>query len=698
LNKTQKTIAPRKGVPNEPQNNLQLRRVTLFKSGIGCFEKEGSINFGQAPQQIIPLPFKANAINDLLKTFSIHSLSGDLTVSGVSLEGEDTDLSKMLEESAINLPTANTFDQLLRQLRGVEVKLELVGGEQLQGIVVGLQSRQVAPAHAQVVLSENLLMLSEERGSVRILPSEEIIGLDIVDPTIRADFQYFMEVVAAGKKQKTKTLSIFVRGTQESTYLLRFLQAVPAWKVSYRLLMDEGEGTDLNAILQVWAIVDNVLDEDWNNVNLTLVSGLPVSFNYDSWSHQWIKRPVVARKQTLDVQVVQFDQADEELPMEPIMLDEMDMMVAMPPMAPMAMAPSPTRAARPRSGGGSRARAESRVLKPQEEQAKTTSSTGVGFQYEIPRPVVIKRNQSSLIQIAEVRLPTKLVSVYNEAVNSKHPMLSAEVRNTTGLVLEEGPISLFKGDIFAGEAMLPFYEKEELRRIPYAIDLSVEVVKSVETQGEKYHRVHIGDSIRAYYFYVEVVKYRINNHGSDARKVLLEHPKGSGYELFDTETPIEDTENYHRFLREVGAKKAQELVVSQRREIADYVSLTGDITETLQEWVRLGLIKTDEQSYLMQLLQLTLDVNRLEARRTEITNEIAALNGTQDRLRNNIKSLQTSTQEQELRQKYVTKLDEGEAAYERLQAELRTIAQEIEATTKKIDDHKKKRSAMEGSN
>ena len=37
---------------------------------------------------------------------------------------------------------------------------------------------------------------------------------------------------------------------------------------------DVGEANKRELTLQAWTIVDNVLDEDWNNVELTLISGL----------------------------------------------------------------------------------------------------------------------------------------------------------------------------------------------------------------------------------------------------------------------------------------------------------------------------------------------------------------------------------------------------------------------------------------
>src|SRR6266498_4304254 len=51
--------------------------------------------------------------------------------------------------------------------------------------------------------------------------------------------------------------------------------------------------TSAQPFLQGWALVDNVQDEDWNDVTLSLVSGAPVSFIQDLQQPRYKRRPVV---------------------------------------------------------------------------------------------------------------------------------------------------------------------------------------------------------------------------------------------------------------------------------------------------------------------------------------------------------------------------------------------------------------------
>ena len=59
------------------------------------------------------------------------------------------------------------------------------------------------------------------------------------------------------------------------------------WKTSYRLILAE------KPALQGWAIVENQTDNDWTDVQLSLVSGRPISFIQDLYQPLYIPRPWV---------------------------------------------------------------------------------------------------------------------------------------------------------------------------------------------------------------------------------------------------------------------------------------------------------------------------------------------------------------------------------------------------------------------
>jgi len=69
--------------------------------------------------------------------------------------------------------------------------------------------------------------------------------------------------------------------------------AVPAaaWKATYRIILPTKEQKERQALLQAWALIDNIGDEDWNDVKVTLATGSPLSYASDLRSPTMMQRP-----------------------------------------------------------------------------------------------------------------------------------------------------------------------------------------------------------------------------------------------------------------------------------------------------------------------------------------------------------------------------------------------------------------------
>ena len=95
-----------------------------------------------------------------------------------------------------------------------------------------------------------------------------------------------------------KTITVTSQGTGQREMVVSYTIAAPIWKTTYRVVLDK-EG---KPFFQGWAIVDNVSDEDWTNVQLSLVSGSPVSFIQPLQKPLYRYRPVVDTPRDLNLQ------------------------------------------------------------------------------------------------------------------------------------------------------------------------------------------------------------------------------------------------------------------------------------------------------------------------------------------------------------------------------------------------------------
>lgn len=717
--------------------DLSLKKVVLFKVGIGSFQKQGTIDLAQTTQ--LRLSFKDTVMNDLLKTFSILRVNGDLLISGVSYEAKDTNKAKLLEESLINLPEQNSFSALIKQLRGFPIQITLAG-KKFIGKVLGTQKTKTAPTGQAIIETDNLI-LAFESGEIKPIPIAEIEGLEITDSTVDKDLKYFLETIVGQNKEKNKTVTIFFEGKQKSEFILNFLQETPAWKTTYRVYLEEeaikvekeGKEREIKAskksptkkeekindkkkiALQGWAIVDNPLDEDWENVDLTLVTGLPVTFIYDSYSPQWIIRPTVARKVETGVKPVQFER---EMFAKEKKMEERSMKKAKPmgggapggPPKPCAAAPCPPPSTTLGSSGFGMAKAMARMddaenglisladspsepnmdMAPEPEQAFESTSEaeggrGMAFKYHIKNPVFVKRNNSSLIPILQSDIESLLVSVYNKNIQEKHPMRTLEFTNDTGLTLEEGPISVFINKTFAGEAMLPFLEQNSKGRIPFSVDQSVEVSDSYDEIVDKTNKIEILDSIYCRYYRTMVKTYKIKNFSNDeAKKLIIEHPKSANYKLYETVDPDEETANFYRFNLVLEPKENKTFVVKERRLDTSVEQSDRVAVDIVESWLSAKLITQKEYDYIIAKINFTNQRDNLENEQNNLTNQKANIIEDQNRLRENLRALKTSSAEKQLREKYIAKLDEGETELERIEKALTDNTKKIQEIEQKV--------------
>jgi outer membrane protein OmpA-like peptidoglycan-associated protein len=88
---------------------------------------------------------------------------------------------------------------------------------------------------------------------------------------------------------KTDAITLGVRMASGRVHDLRVSYAVPTptWKAAYRVVLDDNP----TGLLQGWAMVNNVSQEDWNDVNLTLATGAPMSLSLDLHTPEFAKRP-----------------------------------------------------------------------------------------------------------------------------------------------------------------------------------------------------------------------------------------------------------------------------------------------------------------------------------------------------------------------------------------------------------------------
>lgn len=619
---------------------LTIRKVVLYKHGVGYFERQGTVSGDAA----LDLHFRASEMNDVLKSLTTLDLTSG-HIASISYEST-TPLAKQLEDIAIRLPDQNAVSGLLGEIKGARLAVE-VAGERVEGIASGIET--VRKEVESGIVETKRLALLVDGFALRTFDLGEVARVEFLDEGLRKDLEHLLQVLIDAKRKDLKRLTVFAQGAGEREILASYIVETPVWKTSYRLLLG-GE----KPVIQGWALVDNTQDEDWVDVELSLVAGLPISFVHDLYSPRYKRRPVV-------------EVSEEEAYAPPMLedavwdaaLDEREMGTGM---AVADAVPEPMRRARGRLAEKSmmleqRAEARDRSVRVQTR----TVEIGDLFEYAIENPVTVKRNQSALVPILQGPFDGERVCVYNREVREKNPLSAILFHNTTGLTLEGGPLTVLEGDAYVGESMLETLKPDEKRLVPYSVELSCVVTVDHRSRRQDVRAAKIVDGVLTLRRYrVEQTIYVVANRGDEALDLFLEHGFRRGWDLVDTPEPVETTENFYRFRFAAEPGKATRFVVSEKGDEAETFALLDADRDAIALWLTKGWIDRAAGDVLDRVLALRTQAADLDRRLAEHGRRIQAIVEDQGRQRENLKALGTSQQEQGLREKYVAALSDGE--------------------------------------
>jgi len=636
---------------------LPVRRVVLYKHGVAYFERRGFIEGNQS----LALDFRARDMNDILKSMTVLDLNGG-SVSSVSYDSTKP-LEKLLEEATIRLPEDGSLSALLGQIKGARVRLR-VGAEPVEGAILGLERLQLPIEHGSV--ERPFLALLTATG-IRTFDLLEIRELSFLDDAVRKDLEFYLATVLSSYKKDSKRVAILTSGEGRRELFVSYVLEAPVWKTSYRILLEEKEPP----LLQGWAVVDNTGDEDWLEVDLALIAGLPVSFVHDLYSPRYQQRPVVrVRTEAAAAPMI----PEEAMEAESLAEDDTTMPMAAAAPAPMARARKAMRMDSMEMAVGGAAPSRRELAQASAPVATRVQEVGDLFEYRVEKPVSVHRNQSALVPILQRPFEGKKVLLYNRAAREQNPMACLELKNSTGLTLEGGPVTVFDGETYVGEAMLDTLKPDDKRFVPYAVELSTRVSREdANSQSGVFRAQVLHGMLTTHFFHVRHASYRIRNKGKQRQTLYVEHPR-TGWELFDTTTPAETTDNFWRFRLELAPGQEQLLKVSERSAGVQHFSLDSTNPDQLAFFLGSRFIDQRLHDALKQILALKTQLAQVQGEEQRLTQERNAIHKDQERLRANLGALKAGADQRDLSERIVTKLGSQEDRLEQLVLQLSDLA------------------------
>jgi hypothetical protein len=653
------------GAPNAARaaETLALQRVMLSSGGVGYFEYGAEVEGDGELSLVVPL----DQVDDILKSIVVYDDAGG--VGQASLPSREP-LAQVFRDLPFGPEALDSPAALLNRLQGAALRAS--GARRIEGRILRAVAETVTLPDGQGTTQRHRVTLITAAGLQQFI-LEEADQVEFTDPALAAQVEAALAAITAHRQRNTREITIVARGQGKRRVKVGYVIAQPLWKTSYRLTLPEAGATG-PALLQGWAHVDNLSGQDWNAVELTLVSGNPVTFRQALYTAYFVERPEVP-VEVLGRVLPRLDQgaiageglaSREEFRKRADAGLERDEMLAA---APMAQLKTMAEAAEPEMAvmGAEPEPSDSRAF-----LAAAAEEAATQVVFRVPQPVTVTKGQALMVPIADREVPADRLALYQPATHALHPLASLKLVNDGETGLPPGILTLYETTAanaasYIGDARLAVLPAGEERLISYALDQKMRVDREDE-QSQSIAKGRINRGVLELTFLDRrSTNYRVKAPAREARRLVIEHPRLPGWEL---KTPKEDevelTEREYRIAGDLTAGSEAVIEVVLERPRFQTIQLIGLSTAQLVHYAKTGELDEPLRKAIAELAELRRAIDEQRRRLEQLGGQRGRIFEEQKRIRDNLGRVPSNS---DLQRRYLKKLDQQENRLERLEIE-----------------------------
>ncbi len=691
---------------------LPIRQLTLYKQGIGYFNRRGLVD-----GHIVSLVIPREGTNDALKSLNVIVHQGGQVLS-VDYETPE-DKSKLLAELPVKLGGQSSLTDLFTSLRGSRITLHLEDSQTATGRIVGVQASDGSePSHYVVLQSDE--PLDSSAASIQVLSLAQTRGVSLLDDRAAADVSFFLDV---SQKEQTRTALTLRLPKGQHDLEIGYLAPSPIWRVSYRIV---GDGQ--NARLLAWGLFDNSLDEDLEDVSLTLVSGRPISFVYGLYESRIPGRPQVSDDPASGESVSTDPRVGEALatishdlrsPLSTIMgYAELLPRTGVLSKEQQKFVQSIQSSAKQMNGLISNLldmfRLHTKTDEPEEKvQASLYSSGPLGnlkvsssyflpllvgnaeaqfMTYEVKSPISVARGQSAMVPIIDATVSYRPLCVYNGDKMPNHPLLVWRLQNSTGLALEQGPVTIIEDGRYLGEGLMRFSGAGDDIQIPYALEFGILISEASEWGDKTLWALEFdADKRKAMVSRAQIAEhtYTLSSRVDHEITVYIERRDPSRGDYVEMPDPELTMAGHSRWPVTVPPKGESSFTVRIREIFEEEEEAEGWEPEFLEELRDGGILPDPQYATLQDLFDQQLTAADALDEIKLLEEEYKQIGSRQEQLRKNLDVLGGSEREVAIRSRVLDDLETSEDRRREIEArlvELNTLVKQSYSNQKSLED------------
>jgi hypothetical protein len=699
--------AGRSPYPSVSEDGLELHSVVLYRNGVGYFERVGVVD-----GELLRLRVRKDQVNDLLKSLTVVDENGQAVSVSMPL---DPQTWANLAMSTL-APGRGSLAQILDSLRGHEVSVA-AGGRILRGRITMIEhivnepDPELSTRGTQMMPIANsqdwkLTLMNGSR--MHVVRLSRISGLTVHDGDLAMQLHRALDASAGEGMFEQVDVEVRLASARRHRLTVSYVVGAPMWKPTYRVVLPEAgkQGTSKGtALLQGWAVVDNVSGEDWREIELSLTSGAPIAFRYDLHTPREVWRSDltqsgVDKQATVSLGETSWEMEEQVAPppppmpaAEPMPMDgaydyEADMVGGYGDYggyAESAAAPPASKSAGGPGGGGGRL--ERGRWDKSEDIASTTTGSTIDVDSLRRSTLASTRSQriSGLTRVdltVPVTVPdgtSTMVALVNEQVEAEetflykpggagygyeaNPYRVVRFKNTTDYVLEPGPIAIYSGGSFVGEGLSEAVGANTSVTIPFAVETEVLVTSSTQYAGQEMKLTRIVRGVlEVESFYQSTTTYDVRGPAKDASyKVLVRHPRaGSNYELAKRPEGTEDLDGAWLVPITIPAKgtSASLSLVEQTPSNLTLAIWDSQAPELLTKFLEAGNLDAAARKKLQPIVDLRREIGKIDTEVDGLRRQQGELHERADQTRRNLEAIEKDPAAKDLRSKLNKRLEE----------------------------------------
>lgn len=684
---------------------LELDRVVLYRNGIGYFERRGEVD-----GDVLRIRVRKDQVDDLLKSLTV--VDGDGKAVSVSMPLD----AQSWASAALSVlgPGRGSLAAVLDAMRGNEVSLQ-VNGRNIRGRVVMVERTVNEPdpdasgsspgAPQSDTRDFKVTLLSQQQ--MKVVRLSKVDGIKLHNGDLAMQFHRNLDAAAGEGMFQQIEVEIRLVGARKHDLMVSYVVEAPMWKPTYRVVLPEGGKGQ--ALLQAWAVVDNLSGEDWGEVKLSLTSGAPIAFRYDLHSPRHVSRSDLSgagSSKRAQVSLGETSYAPEPAP-PPVMSEampeeeEMDYDFADDSLMDGAMGgaeksgsrSTSKKAKRPASppasmpgmgygrGGGGYAAQDAKNMAEAEmgpaldyeslrrstaANARAKQVTGL-TQTDLTERVTVPDGTSTMVALVNAEVEAAETYLYKPggAGNGyeSNPYRVVRFKNTSEYVLEPGPISIYSGGSFVGEGLSETVGAGASVTIPFAVEPGIAVVTNRSSAGQKLVLTRLVRGVlEAESYYRTTTKYEVRTQPSvKTDEILVRHTRaGSNYTLAERPKGTEDLDGAYLIPIPIEPGRAMgSLEVIE--ETPSTITLTiwdGRAEALLEDLLQAGTLSSADRAKLQPVIDARRAIGRIDTEIDGLRRQQSELDRRAAETRQNLEAIKKDPRAGDLRNKLSKRLDE----------------------------------------